>query len=82
MSATHRLGALQLGAEWLYSDSRPDFGNTSEAYHVFNVTAAYALSKELKLALRADNLTDQNDSNAYGYNPLGRTLFVSMSYQQ
>jgi vitamin B12 transporter len=82
VAVTHKFGALQLGAEWLYSDSRPDAGKTLEAYHVFNVTAAYALNKGLKLALRADNLTDQNDSNAYGYNPLGRTLFVSMSYQQ
>ncbi|MGV8934548.1 MAG: TonB-dependent receptor domain-containing protein [Gallionellaceae bacterium] len=82
VAATHKLGALLLGAEWLYSDSRTDNGKTLADYHVFNVTAAYALNKGLKLALRADNLTDQNDSNAYGYNPLGRTLFVSMSYQQ
>jgi outer membrane cobalamin receptor len=49
---------------------------------VFNVTAAYALSKQLKVSLRADNLTDQNDSNVYGYNPLGRTFFANLSYQQ
>jgi outer membrane cobalamin receptor len=53
-----------------------------EHYSVLNFTADYALSKELKLSLRADNLTSQNDSNAYAYNPLGRVFFVSMSYQQ
>ena len=90
VAATQKLGALQIGAEWRYSDTRtdtdrfsfPSVPRTLEAYHVFNLTAAYSLSKQLKLSLRADNLTDQNDSNAYGYNPLGRTFFVSMSYQQ
>lgn len=90
VAATQKLGALQIGAEWQYSDTRtdtdtfsyPSVPRTLEAYHVFNLTAAYALSKQLKLSLRADNLTDQNDSNAYGYNPLGRTYFVNMSYQQ
>lgn len=79
---TEEFGSLRLGAEWQYSDSRPDGTKTLEAYHVFNLTAAYALSKQIKLSLRADNLTDQNDSNVYGYNPLGRTFFASMSYQQ
>jgi len=82
VAATQKLGELQIGAEWLYSDSRPDSGMTLEAYHVFNLTAGYALSKQLKLSMRADNITDQNDSNAYGFNPLGRTFFASLNYQQ
>ena len=82
VAVTHKLGALQIGGEWLYSDTRPDGTRTLAAYHVFNLTAAYALSKQTKLSLRADNLTDQNNSNAYGYNPLGRTFFANLSYQQ
>ena len=80
--ATHKMGDLQVGAEWLYSYTRPDGSKTLPEYHVFNLTAAYALNKQWKASLRADNLTDQNDSNAYGYNPLGRTFFASLSYQQ
>jgi len=80
--ATHKMGDLQVGAEWLYSYTRPDGSKTLPEYHVFNITAAYALSKQWKASLRADNLTDQNDSNAYGYNPLGRTFFASLSFQQ
>jgi vitamin B12 transporter len=79
---TQKLDALQLGAEWLYSDARMDGVHTLDSYSVFNFTAAYALNKQLKLSLRADNLTDQNDSNVYGYNPLGRSYFVNISYQQ
>jgi outer membrane cobalamin receptor len=45
------------------------------------MTASYAITKDTKLSLRADNLTNQNDSNAYGYNPLGRRVFAGISYQ-
>ena len=82
VAATHKMGDLQFGAEWLYSYTRADSGKTLPEYHVFNLTAAYALSKQWKASFRADNLTDQNDSNAYGYNPLGRTFFANLSYQQ
>lgn len=82
VGVTQKMGALQLGGEWQYSDSRISGVQTLEPYSVINFTAGYALNKELKLSLRADNLTNQNDSNVYGYNPLGRTLLVSMSYQQ
>jgi outer membrane cobalamin receptor len=73
-----------VGGEWLYSGTRQDANNTQTmaAYNVFNLTAGYTISKKMKLSLRADNLTNQNDSNAYGYNPLGRRLFVGLSYQQ
>lgn len=81
---TQQFGVWQLGGEWLYSGTRPDntSANTLDAYNVFNLTASYAINKQTKLSLRADNLTNQNDSNAYGYNPLGRRLFIGINYQQ
>ena len=84
LGITQQFGAWQVGGEWLHSGARPDMANTQTlaAYNVFNLTVGYAVSKELRLSLRADNLTNQNDSNAYGYNPLGRTLFVGLNYQQ
>lgn len=84
LEVSQQLGAWQVGGEWLYSGTRPDANNTKvlSAYNVFNLTAGYAISKETKLSLRADNLTNQNDSNAYGYNPLGRRVFVGINYQQ
>jgi vitamin B12 transporter len=80
---TQQLGVWQVGGEWLYSGTRPDNSgaDTLSAYNVFNLTAGYAMTKQTKLSLRADNLTNQSDSNAYGYNPLGRRLFVSINYQ-
>lgn len=80
---TQQLGVWQLGGEWMYSGTRPDASSTQTlaAYNVFNLTAGYSINKDTKLSLRADNLTNQNDSNAYGYNPLGRRVFVGINYQ-
>lgn len=80
--------AWQVGGEWRYSESRPDTNLatgkpvTLPRYNVINLTANYATNNNLKLTLRADNLTNQNDATAYGYNPLGRTMFVGLNYQQ
>lgn len=85
---SHRFGAWQTGGEWRYSGTRPDADLTTGApvtlpgYNVINFTAGYAIDKEWKLSLRADNLTNQDDATAYFYNPSGRTLFVGLSYQQ
>ena len=78
------LGAWQVGAEWQHSSARPDASSTQTlaAYNVFALSAAYAISKEWKLQVRGDNLTNQNDTGAYGYNPLGRRVFASINYQQ
>ena len=83
LGLTQQLGVWQLGGEWMYSGTRPDASSTQTlaAYNVFNLTAGYAISKETRLSLRADNLTNQNDSNAYGYNPLGRRVFAGINYQ-
>lgn len=92
LGVDQQLGGWQVGGEWLYSSTRDDrytdpltFATSSQtlaSYNVINLIAGYSLSKEWRLQLRADNVTNQNDSNIYGYNPLGRTLFASINYQQ
>lgn len=79
---SQKTGSMLWGAEWINSGERTDSGQTLPGYDVFNLTASWALNKETTLAFRAENLTDQNDATVYGYNPLGRTLFVNMRYQQ
>ncbi|HEY5993452.1 MAG TPA: TonB-dependent receptor [Gallionellaceae bacterium] len=83
-AVTQQLGAWQVGAEWLHSSARHDASSTRTlaAYNVFALSAAYAISKEWKLQVRGDNLTNQNDTSAYGYNPLGRRVFANINYQQ
>ena len=91
LGLTQRLGAWQVGGEWQFSGTREDdftdpntFATTRvtlASYNIFNLTAGYSISKETRLSLRADNITNQNDSNAYAYNPLGRRVFVGINYQ-
>jgi vitamin B12 transporter len=91
LGLTQRIGTWQVGGEWLYSGTRRDdyfdpstftaSSQTLPAYNVFNLTAGYAINKDTRLSLRADNLTNQNDSSAYGYSPLGRRVFVGIHYQ-
>ncbi|MDO8812015.1 MAG: TonB-dependent receptor [Gallionella sp.] len=91
LGAMQQFGVWQVGGEWLYSGTREDnffdpstfvtTRKTLASYNVFNLTFGYAISKETKLSLRANNLTSQNNATAYGYNPLGRMLFVGLSYQ-
>jgi vitamin B12 transporter len=92
LGVTRRMGDAELGGEWLHSGPRRDSytdpatfataSTTLASYNVFNLTAGYALSKTMRLQMRADNLTNQNDTTAYGYNYLGRRFFVGINYQQ
>lgn len=92
LGVTQQLGSWRLGAEWQHSGSRQDnftdpvtfvtSTKTLGAYNVFNLTAGYAFNKEWRLQVRADNITNRNDTSAYGYSPLGRVLFASINYQQ
>ena len=88
MGVTQRLGGWKVGGEWQYSGTREDIDintfarTTLNSYSVVNLTASHDLSRQLKLSLRAENLFNRDYVLAHGYNTLGRTLFVSMSYQQ
>ena len=88
LGVTQQLGAWKIVGEWQYSGSREDIGintftrTTLASYNLFNLTANYDISKQLKLSLRADNLFNQDYMLAHGYNTLGRTLFVGVNYQK
>jgi len=91
LGITQQMDSWQVGGEWLYCSSRQDnftdptsFVTTLQtlaSYNALNLTADYAFSKKLKIQVRADNLTNQNDNNIYGYNPLRRRLFASVNYR-
>lgn len=89
---SHSVGALNLGAEMRYSGARHDayynintFANTEvtlPGYQLLNLTSRYRIEKNLYVSARVDNLFNRNYSEVYGYNTLGRTLFVGLTYQQ
>jgi vitamin B12 transporter len=83
-----QFGKWKLGGEWQYSGEREDLDintynrTTLDSYSLVNLTSQYRLDKQLDISLRVDNLFNQDYMLAHGYNTLGRTLFVNMSYQQ
>jgi vitamin B12 transporter len=86
---TRQLGALKVGGEWQHSGVREDNDIiaypaqrlTLAAYDVVNLTASYALDKHFDLSARVDNLQNRDYMLAHGYNTLGRTVFVGLSYR-
>ena len=70
-----------------YSGARPDYDYSSmpvnlPGYLLINLSGGYRVNRNLDLSLRMDNLFDRDYSESYGYNTLGRTLFVRLNYQQ
>jgi vitamin B12 transporter len=90
IGASHEFADWSFGAEVRYSGSRPDVNsNTFPAtsvilpgYSLFNLTSRYSIDMNLNVTARVDNLFNRKYSDAYGYNPLKRTLFVGINYQQ
>lgn len=88
LNVARQFGAWHAGGEWQHSGARADvdintFARTSLAsYDVINLTASYALDRQLNVSLRVDNLLNEDYMLAHGYNTLGRTLFVGLNYRQ
>ena len=87
VGVTRQLGTWKVGGEWHHSGEREDVDintpsrTTLAAYDVVNASASYAWDKHVKVSIHADNLFNQDYMLAHGYNTLGRTFFVGVSYQ-
>jgi vitamin B12 transporter len=87
VSVSHDLGDWNTGAEVRYSGARRDYdlnGNTVTltSYTLLNLTVRYRIDKLLYVSAHIDNLFNRDYSEVYGYNTLGRTLFVGLNYRQ
>ncbi|MGB8516568.1 MAG: TonB-dependent receptor [Gallionella sp.] len=92
IAASHDYAKFNVGTELRYSGARQDayfntntFANTSvtlPAYTLLNLTSRYTIDQHFNVTARLDNLTNRNYAEVYGYNTLGRTLFVGLNYQQ
>ena len=87
LGLTQQLGSWKVGGEWQHSGERTDIDintfarTTLAAYDVVNLKANYTLDKHFDLSARVDNLFNKDYMLAHGYNTLGRTLFVGLSYR-
>ena len=78
------LGAWTVGGDLRYTGERPDIVSVPSlpAYMVANLTTRYALTRELALTARIDNLLDRQYQTAYGYNQSGRAAYVGLVWAQ
>lgn len=90
LGVSHDFDRLNLGAEVRYSGARQDMNFNAypsstvilSAYQILNLTAHYRIDKHLTALGSLGNVFNRNYSEVYGYNTLGRTLFVGLNYQQ
>ena len=87
IAASHDLGDWLMGVEVRYSGERQDSNPltstavTLPSYTLLNLTARYNIDKHFNLQARVDNVFNENYEEVYGYNTLGRTLFIGVNYQ-
>ncbi|MDD2722040.1 MAG: TonB-dependent receptor [Gallionella sp.] len=83
LGVAHDFDNWSAGVELRHSGARQDFGaKTLTSYQLLNLSASYRMAAGLNLTARLDNVTNRDYAETYGYNTLGRTLFVSLSYLQ
>ncbi|MBI3524999.1 MAG: TonB-dependent receptor [Betaproteobacteria bacterium] len=83
LSISRSLGAWRIGSEWQGVGDRYD--STTETRHMggyglLNVFGRYAMSKELALEIRANNLGGKTYETAWGYGNPGANLFAGLRY--
>ncbi len=77
---------LRLGGELIAQNERHDIDastflpTTNAGYGILNLTAEYALSPELDLAARVDNVTDREYVLANGYQTQELSGFITLRY--
>ncbi len=80
VSLTRDAGAWRFGGDLRYSGARHDAGKTLGKYAVLDLTASYAVSPQVKLFGRIENLLDRDYETAFGYRQPGRGAFVGVTW--
>ena len=88
LSASRDFSAWNVGSELRYSGPRSDANPftfapvTLPSYAILNLTSRYTVNRHLDVLARIGNAFNRNYSEAYGYNTLGRTIFVGLDFRQ
>jgi vitamin B12 transporter len=83
LGADYTTGAWTFGGTLLNVGSRfDDTKNTQilDSYTTLDVFANYAISKDLSLQTKVNNLSNKSYETAYGFNQPGRSVFVTLRY--
>jgi len=78
------LGQWTFGGDLRYTGERPDIVSAPAlpSYAVVNLSARYAMTRELALTARIDNLLDRDYQTAYGYNQSARAVYAGVVWAQ
>jgi vitamin B12 transporter len=78
------IGRWTLGGELRYTGERPDIVTAPSlpAYAVVNLTSRFALTPDLAVTARIENLLGRQYQTAYGYNQSGRAAYVGAVWSQ
>lgn len=87
LSLSKRMAATDATLTWRGAGKRKDVDNngdsaTLDPYGLFDASVRYAVSPELSIEGRIDNLLDHDYELAKGYGTPGRTYFVGLRYLQ
>ncbi|WP_456455005.1 TonB-dependent receptor plug domain-containing protein [Thermovibrio sp.] len=75
-----KLSKVNFSAWLLHYSDREDAGHTLGGFTTYNCYLSYSLTKKTKVYLKGYNLTDKKYELAYGYNTMGRALFVGTTF--
>ncbi len=64
-----------------YSDREDSNGKTLGGFTTYNCYVSYALNDRVNIYAKGVNLTDKDYELAYGYNTMGRALFVGTDFR-
>lgn len=77
------LGKYSVGGDVFYSGERYDTGGQHlGAYTLVNLQARYDIDKSWYVSAHLDNVFNKNYQTVYGYNTLGRAIYVSLGWKQ
>ncbi|VVE58319.1 TonB-dependent receptor [Pandoraea horticolens] len=72
-----------VGGDVFYSGERYDTGGQHlGAYTLVNLRARYDIDKSWYVSAHLDNVFNKNYQTVYGYNTLGRAIYVSLGWKQ
>jgi len=60
-------------------DRSDGFGTALSEYTVLDGSFSFAITDDLSMSLRAENLTDKTYSDIVGYRSAGRTLYLGLN---
>lgn len=82
IGVTRTFGQFNVGADWSVTASHRDIGNQRvPGYGLLGLSARYAITRDISLTARVDNVFDKDYQVAYPYNTPGRTALVTLAYR-